>query len=206
MAQSFTKLPESEKEICRRFKLAREEIGVTQDRIALHIGLTRNQVANIEAERVALRFLPGWQFCIELDINAGWLARGEMGGPLRPFVDFFRVYTHNTVTAEDLFSTIFEQIAGNYYQLFREQGLQKRKGANLLSSVRRPVYSGTASYKAAVERLIDNWLSELSPDQRDSFIAYLCSAARAFRKQRHIPEHEVRRRATQDKLRRKRLS
>jgi DNA-binding XRE family transcriptional regulator len=183
VGEKFTALEKREKSICQRFKLAREDAGITQEKIGLHIGLSRDQVASVESERVALRFRHGWKFCIEIDINAAWLAYGQE--PLRPCVDYFKEWLAPEAIESDpdiLFSAGFELIAEKYIALFDQQGLLKRKGGGLRKELHRPVHSGGAPHKQALSILLDAWFSDLGPSNRDELVAHLCRAAQDFKK------------------------
>jgi len=186
--KGFASLSETEAAVCGRFKISREEAGVTQERIGLHMGLTRNQIANIESKRVPLRFWPGWKFCAELDINASWLARGV--GPLRPCIDYFKQFSadeslgHPEDDIGPTFARGFEIIEYEYDRLFLEFGFVKRPGKGIEKSIQRPIHSGGVYHRKALTLLVDSWLSDLPPEQRDPFLAFLIESAYSFKEQR----------------------
>lgn len=186
MKKGFGDLPAGEREVCKRFKIARQEAGITQDRIGIHIGLTRNQVANIESCRVPLRFWAGWKFCSELDVNAAWLATES--GPLRPCVDFFKIYTAPPTIESDFegneqsFAEGFAEISLRYSELFQDQGFKKRTGAGLRGDIQRAVHSGGLFHRKAIALLVEGWMNDIPPDHRDDFVAFLCEAADKFLK------------------------
>jgi DNA-binding XRE family transcriptional regulator len=181
MGQKFNPLPEFEIEICRRFKFAREDAGVTQERIGLHVGLSRDQVASIEAGRVALRFWHGWKFCTELDINAEWMALGLE--PYRPWLDYFKVWAVPPEIRDEpdiLFSRGFNVIEDRYRKIVEEERPFKRPGGSLRKELGRPVHK-SGEHKAAMSLLINGWLADIKPESRDAFVAHLCKAAEAFK-------------------------
>ncbi len=182
MGEKFAKLSESQQAICARFKLAREDAGVTQDKIGLHVGLSRDQVASIEAARVPLRFWHGWRFCVELDVNAEWLAQGEE--PMRPCVDYFKTYTippDLNDNDELTFEAGFLEIEYHYKPLFREAAHGKRRVGGLRGELSRRVHTGGSAHKQALTALFNDWLHDVGPDNRDSLIAHVCSAVRDFK-------------------------
>lgn len=170
MGQKFATLSEAEKAICRRFKKARLEAGVTQPRIARHIGLSRDQVASVEAERVALRFWPAWRFCIELDINALWLAHGDAEGQPRPFANYAKGWAVVDETfagdGEVTFAEAFRVIEPVYRHLYKPP---------------RTVGLPLARHEDGLARLITAWLKGISPDNRGAFLAHLIRAAEQFK-------------------------
>ncbi len=183
MGEKFAKLDRYDGAVCERFKLAREEAGVTQEKIGLHIGLSRDQVASVEAARVPLRFWAGWKFCTELDINAEWLARGDE--PFRPCIDYFKTYLAPAEiddNPEITFVDGYQAIEQRYVELFREHGHQKRRGGGLRAELaKRPVHRGGSAHKQAIAALIANWLEEVGPAHHDSLVEHLCSAVRKFK-------------------------
>ena len=76
----FKPLPAGEREICRRLAAIRRFEGLEQAGLGQRLGITRNQVANIEAARVPLKADVAVRFCLMLDVNPQWLARG-VGSP-----------------------------------------------------------------------------------------------------------------------------
>src|SRR5664279_966514 len=76
-ASGFKQLPNAEGEICLRFGHARRSANSTQAEIAGLLGVSRNQIANIEARRVPLKFWLGERFCAQLGISQSWLATGD---------------------------------------------------------------------------------------------------------------------------------
>jgi transcriptional regulator with XRE-family HTH domain len=76
----FKPLPAGEREICRRLAAIRRFEGFEQAGLGLRLGITRNQVANIEAARVPLKADVALRFCLMLNVSPLWLARG-VGSP-----------------------------------------------------------------------------------------------------------------------------
>jgi DNA-binding XRE family transcriptional regulator len=191
MQKKFGEVSPRDRAIAERFRQAREDAGITQQRVGLHIGVSRDQVASIEAERVALRFRPGWRFCIELDINAHWLARGEE--PYRPCVDYFKVYSMFEPIENDpdiLFSDGYDKIEARYQQLFEESSYRKR-GAGELRKLARPIHGHTSSpHEETLRILATHWLRGVAPNQREALMSHLMDAAEQFKKKRKLRHEE----------------
>lgn len=182
MGQKFAALSETAQAIADRFKLAREEAGVTQEKIGRHIGLSRDQVASVESKRVLLRFWPGWRFCSELDINASWLAHGEE--PMRPCIDYFKAWMAPPEIDDNPeidFISGFAQIEYKYDTLFREEGHTRRRVGALRGELRKRVHAGGAAHKEAILALVQTWLDDVGPDNRDALLAHLVSATQQFK-------------------------
>jgi transcriptional regulator with XRE-family HTH domain len=115
----FKHLPDSEQEICLRFGYARRSSNSTQAEIASALKISRNQIANIEARRVPLKFWLGERYCKLLGISQSWLAAGV--APQRSGL-------HPDVTRYDpqpqgdaLFSDVYHRFIGRELSQLREQ-------------------------------------------------------------------------------------
>jgi transcriptional regulator with XRE-family HTH domain len=84
--QKFRILTPLEKAVCNRVRESRLQQRFTQGLLGRNIGLSRDQLASIEAGRVALRFATGWKLCQFLNLNPAWLATGS--GRQSPFLKF----------------------------------------------------------------------------------------------------------------------
>lgn len=73
---AFKPLPEWERQVGRRLASLRWGEGWTQRQLAAALGLTRDQVANVEIGRVALDCLPGVFVCLLFQVHPNWLATG----------------------------------------------------------------------------------------------------------------------------------
>jgi DNA-binding XRE family transcriptional regulator len=71
---------------------------MAQEALAERVGISRQQLANIETGRTALRFANGWELCRHLNVNAQWLASGR--SPMSPAlkaelpVEFIELHGH----------------------------------------------------------------------------------------------------------------
>lgn len=72
----FKPLPAGEREICWRLAAIRRFEGFEQAGLGQRLGITRDQVANIENARVPLKADVALRFCLMLNVNPLWLAKG----------------------------------------------------------------------------------------------------------------------------------
>jgi transcriptional regulator with XRE-family HTH domain len=82
----FKPLPDNEKEICWRLAAIRRWRGLNQAELAQRVGITRNQLANIEAKRVTLKFGVAMDICKAIEVSPQWLYDGS--GPQKLNVEF----------------------------------------------------------------------------------------------------------------------
>jgi len=71
------KLNERECAICSRVKLIRKSIKWAQEPFANQLGITRDQLANIESARTPLRYEIAWKIRVIFGLSLAWLADGE---------------------------------------------------------------------------------------------------------------------------------
>lgn len=107
----FKPLPEYEEKICSRVAVARRLKGLGQKELANKINLTRNQLANIEAKRVPLKFGIAMAFCKAIAVNPQWLYGGQE--PQQLILDLeewtvLRLCTHRPATEN--FSTAWAAV------------------------------------------------------------------------------------------------
>jgi DNA-binding transcriptional regulator YiaG len=79
------RLPNCETAVCSRLATVRRVSKISQTEFAGTIGVTRDQLANVEVFRSPLRFWPGWRACRTLNVSQLWLSSGD--GPQKPFLD-----------------------------------------------------------------------------------------------------------------------
>lgn len=72
--------------VCARVKDLRILARKSQSELAALVGLTRDQLANIETGRTILGFWAGWKLCQVLDVSQRYLAIGVE--PIKPFLNF----------------------------------------------------------------------------------------------------------------------
>lgn len=162
---AFAKLPEEERAIGRRVRDARKRGGLSQAKLAILVSLTRDQLANIEVGRTALRFETAWNLCSELRLNPLWLASGE--GDRHGFVDMPGA---TDVPPGDLFSSVMDDLSQEDpyrgwpgYEKYRDEQLhEKRRG------------------KTGTNRRLKEWLDAMTPEQQDNFWSTIERAARDF--------------------------
>ncbi|HEX3627263.1 MAG TPA: helix-turn-helix transcriptional regulator [Verrucomicrobiae bacterium] len=107
----FKPLPDIEKKICWRMTAIRRLNNLSQGELAKRAGITRNQLANVEAMRVPLKFGVAMEVCRLLRLNPQWLYSGE--GKETLFLDFkdwifSRLLTHRQ--ASESFSAAWKAI------------------------------------------------------------------------------------------------
>jgi transcriptional regulator with XRE-family HTH domain len=71
------KLTEREKAICLRVREARNVAGVSQELLAVHLGIPRDRLATYEKGRAPIKFDMGLRICRDLIISEEWLATGR---------------------------------------------------------------------------------------------------------------------------------
>jgi DNA-binding transcriptional regulator YiaG len=101
-------MTESEQNICSRVKQFRELIRWSQPDFAKAIGITRDQLANIEYRRSPVRYPLGVTICQVFDISGQWLAIGEgnmHGGCPALWVVDFEPKDHKS----ELFSEVYSK-------------------------------------------------------------------------------------------------
>jgi DNA-binding XRE family transcriptional regulator len=114
----FKPLPDNEKEICRRVAAVRRFQGLNQTELARRVGLTRDQLANIEAMRVALKFGTALAICRAIDINPNWLYSGAgPQGPMLEFNDPLCLAVLDVVPASDRFSSVWTGFGNSLLEL-----------------------------------------------------------------------------------------
>lgn len=147
-----------ERAIGARVRDMRRRIRLNQARLGALIGLSRDQVNNIEIGRVALRFEPGWALCSEFDLNPLWLWSGE--GDRLGFLDMSGA---GDIPWEVLFSDIASRL-GDDYAKDRAERLRRNADKTV-----RPA-----------EALFGRWIREVSPVQLADFFRAMDRAARTF--------------------------
>lgn len=110
----FKPLPDNEKEICRRVAAIRRFKGLNQTELARRVGLTRDQLANIEAMRVALKFGTALAICRAIDINPNWLySDADPQSPMLEFDDPLWLMVLDVLPSSDLFSSAWAGFGDN---------------------------------------------------------------------------------------------
>lgn len=163
---AFAELPEIERQIGKRVRAARTKFQLSQSRLAPILGLTRDQLNNIEIGRVALRFEPGWALCSELNLNPLWLAFADP--EQHGFVDISASETFG----DALFSRVVDDLrredpSGSRpdYRAFREQTLGSSRGG---------LFPGVSV------SFLAKWLNQLQPQRRADFWKAIHRSARGF--------------------------
>lgn len=72
-----TKLSKRDRDICSRFREAREFLGITQLSCAKQIGIERSTLTNYESGVTPIKYEVALRFCRQLIISEEWLATGK---------------------------------------------------------------------------------------------------------------------------------
>lgn len=129
---------EREQAIADRVREGREERHLSQVSLAHAIGLTRDQLANIESGRTILRTDVAARYCEFLGVSQRWLATGE--GPEFPFLHLPRELPMSTqFTPDGSFSQMYDLLLAPYCDAFFQGGLDAVIRQLKMISFARPV-------------------------------------------------------------------
>ena len=181
---AFPELPESERAIGARVREARKRAKLSQAKIAALIGLTRDQVNNVELGRAALRFRPGWDLCVELDLNPAWLLTGEGERHGLVVVGGLDLAANDDLFTEVMGSLCKKDFQWPVYVKYREENLKGVWSMGVLSvvkagSFRRPPAKLGQDQRSGEPILSDSW-NQISPKHRGDFLRFMHRAARSF--------------------------
>ncbi len=162
--------PPGQGEVCKRFSMARRKAGLSQEALAGKIGVTRDQIANVELERTVLEFRVGWNACSVLNANPLWLATGSGSeGPFVP-VDISRL---GAIPARARFTEI---VTG---PLFTDRSLRESVGYE----IRNYSVSGDAlskNYEDTLLTILRTFLLQVPAERRNDLITHLSSSLSQF--------------------------
>jgi transcriptional regulator with XRE-family HTH domain len=141
-ASKFKPLAENERAICDRIAALRRFKGISQKQLASLTGSTRDQVANIECNRVPLKAVLGLKICRVLDANPNWVYYGT--GPQFPMLEmddplYWAVLS--IVSDEELFSNAWSHAGGGRLTFLKGDSivrhhLTNEREATILSGVK----------------------------------------------------------------------
>lgn len=117
-----------------RIRALREELGLSQTAFGEPIGLSRDEVKNIEYKKTAPKEITVPLICKEYKVRREWLCDGV--GPMRTEKD-----------ADDDLAKIFEEIGAS--------------DDNLIKDIVRSYWQLNDSDKAAVRKMVDKMVDEL---------------------------------------------
>ena len=128
---------ERETAIAGRFREAREDRELSQASLGHTLGLTRDQVANIESGRAVLRYDIGEKFCAFLGVSQRWLATGA-----EPDFPFVRLYEDLQIRVgyvpEVAFSSVYDLSLAGHCNAFFEGNIDTVLRQIRLVSYARP--------------------------------------------------------------------
>jgi DNA-binding XRE family transcriptional regulator len=160
-SSQFKSLPKKEVEICRRVGSVRRYERVNQAQFAQNVGLTRNQLANIESGRVSLKFWTGWRICEKLDINQLWLSTGI--GFNRPNFDINLSPFSQSLTEQTLFSEACEGVLSEELRV-------RQKAMEAIRDFPRTVDKVAQVYEDIIKSIIAWVQSDFPAPQRPAVI------------------------------------
>jgi transcriptional regulator with XRE-family HTH domain len=163
-----------ESSTCARLALVRRQLHLSQDNLAAAVGITRDQLANIETGRTVLNFEIGWKICRHLNVDPLYLASGT--GAVMPFhyidleernvpgSDSFRMVCATQLREELEFSRALSRALSGNKQLFAEFQ------ADALAP----------AYERAISGIVKAFLAEAPPEIRQLALEHIARALREF--------------------------
>jgi transcriptional regulator with XRE-family HTH domain len=152
----------------------RRQLDLSQDTLAAAVGITRDQLANIETGRTVLNFEIGWKICRHLNVDPLYLASGI--GAAMPFYnvdlegrnirgsDSFRIVCATQLLEELEFSRALSRALSGNKQLFAEFQ------ADALAP----------AYERAISGIVKAFLAEAPPQIRKLALEYIARSLREF--------------------------
>ncbi len=182
-------LPEREKLICRRVRVARELRGKTQQACADLTGIERSTLANYEAEITPVRFDQAKRICYRLNINQVWLATGA--NPYAPYFDLSPnlefLIKPNALFSEAFDTVLKEPIQKQIDALVQWIGVKAYFAGKYDDAVLDSLHlAGEDSGRAAgfyVEKVIKMKFHQMPEQFRPKFAEALLAAEKSFLKQ-----------------------
>lgn len=159
----FKALQQDEKEVCRRMAQIRRTEGLNQAQFASRIGVTRDQIANIESGRVSLKWPVGIMICRAFNVSQLWLSTGQE--PLRPFFDLDEAQDWTGVPDTRSFAAACKD------SFLKELTFRR----NLLLNSKNPETAVrlAKTFHDAVESYVNAFLAEVSEENKFLFLERL---------------------------------
>jgi transcriptional regulator with XRE-family HTH domain len=167
----FRLLSDFEREICSRFAAVRRFEKLTQHQMAARIHATRNQIGNIEAGRVPLKFWVGMNFCSEFNVNQLWLAIGTP--PKAPYFVIDSSFLSPKPGEDALFSAV----------CLTQLGEILRTRVQLIKAVQFKDFASdflARSYEDAFDKLLKIVIFEVPEAARLAFVEFIVKTTRDF--------------------------
>ncbi len=168
----YKPLSDFEREICLRFAQARRFEKLTQAELADRLGVSRHQIANIEACRVPLKFWLGSNFCGELNVNQRWLATGEP-----PKSPYFQVNPEQIPPPRPDDTALF---SGVFLGPLRDLINSRARFVAGIKRLETAADSLGASYEEAIERLLRFVVSKVPDSAHLDYITFLVKGTKEF--------------------------
>jgi len=113
-------IPTREREICARFRAARESAGLRQAELARRIGIDVNRLSSYEHGRSPVPYWIGDRIAAKTFANQRWVATGQL--PRRPYAEVDEIVAA-TVPKSALFSDVYDALlATEMNSVFRSIG------------------------------------------------------------------------------------
>lgn len=179
--KKYRDLTEAEKQVCQRFRQSREAQGFSQAFISEHIGLSRDQLARVEAGSVAPLFGPAWRLCQFLALNPLWLAFGDRYSS-KEWIDYHFAPEHTIEEGERFLDVMRRHETG--YADFR-QSLQRARGEYVFANARR-IPSADDGFGHRLEQFTNDWRKTIPREDREKFVMHLALAAKNFAAKKNL--------------------
>lgn len=139
--------------------------------MARKLGVSRNQLANIESGRVAVRFSLGNLFCSNENLSQWWLATGE--APKSPYFELDKSFYEPEPKESALFSEVcfgrLQEILQVRIRLYRSAA-NSEAAADYLAD----------SYQLLFKQLLPVLVFEVPEDARIDYLTFLVTETRQF--------------------------
>ena len=163
-------LPTHESSTCARLAVVRRQLDLSQDNLAAAVGITRDQLANIETGRTVLNFDIGWKICRHLNVDPLYLASGI--GTVMPFhnVDL----EGRNISGSESFRMVCASQLGEELEFSRALSGNKQLFAEFQAEALAP------AYERAISGIVKAFLAEAPPEIRPLALEHIARSLREF--------------------------
>ena len=167
-------LPTHESSTCARLAAVRRQLGWSQDSLAVAVGITRDQLANIETGRTVLNFETGWKICRHLNVDPLYLASGI--GAAMPFhnVDL----EGRSVPGSKSFRIVCATELMEKLEFSRALNRSLSANKDLLVGLQADALAPT--YERAISGIVKAFLVEAPPEIRPLALEHVARSLREF--------------------------
>src|ERR1039457_4626870 len=163
-------LPTHQSSTCARLAVVRRQLDLSQDNLAAVVGITRDQLANIETGRTVLNFDIGWKICRHLNVDPLYLASGI--GTVMPFhnVDL----EGRNISGSESFRMVCASQLGEELEFSRALSGNKQLFAEFQADALAP------AYERAISGIVKAFLAEAPPEIRPLALEHIARSLREF--------------------------